>query len=128
MSSQTPVYDVIQIGYGPVDTIPRLTPEPGHTPDAVNASAALEGTNQARISHTQSDDADFARYELRGAVGDNADAEDAVVVDTHTARVPADFVTAFGLGSPGAAATFWVYVVTADGNERGSVKMVVERP
>lgn len=111
-----------------LDTLPRLTPEPGHTPDPVNASAALEGTNQARISHTQSDDPDFLRYEARGAVGEDADAEDAVVLDTHTARVPADFVTGFGLGSPGAAVTLWIYVVTKDGNERGSVKMVVRRP
>lgn len=111
-----------------LDTLPRLTPEPGHTPDAVNASAALEGTNQARISHTQSNDPDFLRYEARGAVGEDADAEDAVTLESHTDRVPADFVTGFGLGSPGAAVTLWIYVVTKDGNERGSQKMVVRRP
>ena len=111
-----------------LNTIPRVTPEPGSTPDPVNASAGLEGTNQVRIAHTQSDDAKFARYEARGAIGDDADADDAIVLGTHTARTPEDFVLTFGLNSPGSAVTVWIYVVTEDGNERGSQKMVVRRP
>jgi hypothetical protein len=111
-----------------IETLPRLTPEPGHTPDAVNASAVFEAPDAARVVHSESEDADFKEYQLRGAVGDDADTEDAVVLATHAARVPEEFVSTFGLTQPGAAVTLWVYVVTEDGNERGSAKMVVRRP
>ena len=110
-----------------IDTIPRVSPEPGHTPDPVSASATFQAPDTAKVAHTQSDDSDFKEYQLRATIGDDGDAEDAVVLATHPARIPVEFQTQFGLGSPGGAVTLWVYVVTNDGNERASNKMVVER-
>lgn len=111
-----------------IDSIPRVSPEPGHTPAAVSATAVFQSPDIAKVSHSESDDADFKEYELRATAGSDGDAEDAVVVGNHTARTPADFFTQHGLGSPGGAVSLWVYVLTNDGNERGSNRMVVERP
>jgi hypothetical protein len=111
-----------------IDTLPRLTPEPGHTPQPVDASAVFQAPNQSKVVHSESDDADFKEYQYRGAVGADADAEDAVVIGTHTGRTPQEFVTSFGLTQPGAQVSLWVYVITNDGNERGSPRMVVTRP
>lgn len=109
-------------------SIPRLTPEPGHTPAAVSATAVFQPPDVAKVTHAESDDADFKEYELRGTAGADGDAEDAIVLENHPARTPADFFTQHGLGSPGGAVSLWVYVITNDGNERGSARMVVERP
>jgi hypothetical protein len=111
-----------------LSTLPRVSPQPGHTPDAVSATAVFLAPDVAQITHTESDDADFKEYQLRGTVGDDGDTEDAVVLATHTARTPAVFTTQLGLGAPGGAGSYWVYVITNDGNERASNRMVVERP
>ena len=111
-----------------IATIPRVTPEPGHTPEKVEVSAGFQAPNKAVVAHTESDDADFKEYQLLGAVGDDADLEDAVLLDTHAARVPVDFVTTFGLATPGSAVSLWVVVRTNDGNERTSDRAVVQRP
>lgn len=109
-------------------SIPRVTPEPGHTPDAVTATAVFQAPDVAKVSHSASDDADFKEYELRATVGASGDAEDAIVLGSHPARTPADFFTQHGLGAPGGTVSLWVYVITNDGNERGSARMVVTRP
>ena len=111
-----------------IDSIPRISPEPGHTPAPVSASATFQAPDMARVAHTESDDSDFKEYQLRATIGDDGDTEDAVLLATHAARTPAEFTTQFGLGSPGGAVSLWVYVVTSDGNERASNRVVVERP
>lgn len=111
-----------------LEAVPRVSPEPGHTPNAVTATAVFQAPDTAKVSHAQSDDVDFKEYQLRGAAGPDGDTEDAIVLATHTAQAPADFFTQLGLGSPGGAVSLWVYVITNDGNERGSTRMVVERP
>jgi len=109
-------------------TLPRVTPQPGHTPDAVSAQAELVPPDIAQVTHTESDDQDFKEYQLRGTIGEDGDTEDAVVLATHTERTPAPFSTQHGLGLPGGAVSLWVYVITHDGNERASNRMVVQRP
>ena len=111
-----------------IDSIPRVSPEPGHTPAPVSASGVFQAPDAAKVAHTESDDADFKEYQLRGTIGDDGDTEDAILLATHAARTPADFLTQFGLGAPGGAVSLWVYVVTNDGNERASNRVVVERP
>jgi len=110
------------------DTIPRLSPLPGHTPEPVNASAIFQAPNASKIVHAGSNDLMVESYELRGNVGDRYSDDDAVVIDTHTRTDPREFVTTFGLTQPGAQVAFKVFVILTTGNEAGSVAMVVERP
>jgi hypothetical protein len=111
-----------------VETLPALTPLPGHTPEPVQASATLLGTNEAKVVHTASEDASLKAYQLRGNVGDHYDDEDAVVIATHEPGEPLEFITSFGLMQPGARIALKVFVILKTGNECGSAAMVVARP
>lgn len=110
-----------------IATLPRLTPLPGHTPNAVNASALFQPPNAARVVYDGSNDLLLERYELRGTVGDHYDDQDAVVIATNAPGEPRVFLTTFGLNQPGAEIALKVFVVLSTGNEAGSAPMVVER-
>lgn len=111
-----------------IDTLPRLTPLPGHTPVPVNASAVYEAPNTARVVYDESTDPMLERYELRGTIGDQYDEEDAVVIASHTPAEAREFVTPFGLTQPGARVALKVFVILTTGNEAGSATLLVERP
>ncbi len=111
-----------------VDTMPRLSPLPGHTPAAVNSSAILEGTNQSKVVYDASTGSMLESYQLRGNVGDDYSDEDAVVIATNAPGAPHEFITPFGLNQPGARIALKVYVILNTGNEAGSAAMFVERP
>ena len=85
-----------------IETMPRLTPLPGHTPAPVNSSVTFEAPDAARVVYNASTDAALAGYQLRGNVGGEYDNEDAVVIATHAPGAPREFVTDFGLNQPGA--------------------------
>ena len=110
-----------------VDTLPRLSPLPGHTPDAVNASAVLLGLAQSKVVYDASTDAMLHSYQLRGTVGDHYDEEDAVVIATNAPGAPREFITPFGLNQPGAKVALKVFVILTTDNEAGSAPMLVER-
>ena len=111
-----------------VQTLPRLTPLPGHTPAAVNSSAVLLPSNQAKVVYDASTDAMLASYQLRGTVGDDYREDDAVVIATNAPGAAREFTTPFGLNQPGAQVALKVFVVLTTGNEAGSAAMFVERP
>lgn len=111
-----------------IETLPRLSPLPGHTPEPVNASATFEAPDNSKIVHEASTDPLLERYELRGCAGPDWNEEDAVLVATHTPSDPREFITDFALTQPGATAVFKVYVILTTGNEAGSAAMPVQRP
>ncbi len=111
-----------------VETLPRLTPEDGHTPEPVNASAVFEAPDKSKVAYDASDDAALERYELRGNPGTEYDDDDAVVIDTNLPADPREFLTNFALTLPGAQVALKVYVVLDTDNEAGSATMVVTRP
>ena len=111
-----------------VGTMPRLTPLPGHTPAAVNASAVFEAPDLSRVGYDASPDAMLQGYELRGNVGDDYSDEDAIVIATNGPGVAREFVTPFGLNQPGARVALKVYVILTTGNEAGSAALFVTRP
>ena len=111
-----------------LSALPRVTPEPGHTPDAVFVTTTFTAPNKATGEHTESGDADFDDYQIVAAIGEEATLEDSIVLETRSARTPAPFETTLGLGAPGGAVSLWVIVRTTDGNERASAKSVVRRP
>ena len=111
-----------------VETLPRLSPLPGHTPAPVNASAVFVAPDQARVVYTASEDPALLQYQLRGTVGEDYDEEDAVVLATNTPAEARAFLTDFGLGLPGAQIALKVFVILASGNEAGSAALRIERP
>lgn len=111
-----------------IETLPRLSPLPGHTPAAVNASAVFVAPGSSMIVHDASTDAMLHSYQLRGTAGDEYDEEDAVVIATNAPGAPREFLTSFGLNQPGARVAFKVFVILTTDNEAGSAAMSVERP
>lgn len=111
-----------------IETLPRLTPLPGHTPDPVNVSGIFQAPDKSKVVFSESDDPALARYELRGVIGEDYDADDAVLVATRLPNEPREFITDFGLGQPGAVVALKVFVILTTGNEAGSAAMIVERP
>lgn len=111
------------------DSLPALTPAPGHTPEAVAAQAAWVAAQlQAKITWTGSKDADLAHYEVRGVPGDSYHSDDETVLATIMPDAAREFFTDFALSQPGITAGFKVYVVLNSGNERGSNPVYLTRP
>jgi hypothetical protein len=111
-----------------IESLPRLSPLPGHTPERVNASAVFESPDQSKVVYDASTDPMLEGYQLRGNVGDEYSDEDAVVIATNVPGAPREFVTPFGLTQPGAKVALKVFVVLTTGNEAGSATMFVQRP
>ncbi|HEY0551765.1 MAG TPA: hypothetical protein VGF13_19320 [Verrucomicrobiae bacterium] len=111
-----------------IDTLPRLTPLPGHTPAPVQASAVFQAPNAAKVVYNASSEPTLARYELRGTAGEHYDEEDAVVIASDAPNEAREFITPFGLDQPGAEIALKVFVVLDTGNEAGSATMLVQRP
>ena len=109
-------------------TLPKLTPEPGHTPDAVNASATYVAPSTSHVVHSASTDADVDYYDLEGTNGDEWNADDAVHLGRHLPSAANEFTVDFGLTQPGTAVALKVYVVLKTGNRAGSATMIVQRP
>ena len=111
-----------------VETMPRLTPLPGHTPQPVSASATFAAPAQSRIVYGESTDVMLHSYQLRGHVGTEYAEDYAQVIANRAPGEPQEFVTSFGLGEPGVHMVFKVFVILTTDNEAGSAPMVVQRP
>ena len=108
--------------------LPRLTPEPGSTPEAVNASAVFLEPDQLKVVYEASAAGGLKEYQLRGNVGAAFKSEDAVVIATNGPEAAREFVSGFGLTQPGAKVSVAVYVVTNSGHQKGSAPMTITRP
>jgi hypothetical protein len=116
-------------GHALADSLPRLTPEPGSTPEAVTVNGTyVPAQTKAQIVHTKSTAPDFAGYELRMTPGPDYSADDDVVVATSSDINSLEFLTDAGLTTPGMKAAFKVFVKTTTGNEKGSNTVVITRP
>lgn len=112
-----------------VESLPRLTPLPGATPKAVNASAVWDAAeSKARLVWDASDNASLKEYQVRYSPGEEYKEEDAAVVATTLPDAPRELLTNAGLTQAGATATFKVFVVVDTGNEAGSESLTVTRP
>ncbi len=111
-----------------VETMPRLSPLPGHTPQAVNATATFVPPDVSKVVHGASTDSMLDSYQLRGHAGTEYDEAYAEVIATHTPAEPREFTTSFGLTEPGVRMVFKVFVILTTGNEAGSAAVSVQRP
>jgi len=112
-----------------VISLPKLSPEPGSTPDAVRATGVWDvPTQQAKITFAASASANIDHYELRMSPGPTYSTENEAVVASLSPSDPVEFFTDAGLTSSGDVASFKVYVVTTIDNEAGSNAVAVARP
>lgn len=122
MPTALPGQDALQ------DTLPKLTPEAGHTPQAVSATAVWVAGTTSKTTYGASEDADLKEYQLRGVIGAVWSDDDAVTLATNEPEDAREFTVDFGLTAPGTHIVLKVFVVTQDGNERGSAPLPVLRP
>jgi hypothetical protein len=111
-----------------VATLPRLTPEPGHTPEPVVAEGTFVAPSSSRVTHTASSEVTLSHYELEGCHGAVFREEDATFLGRHEPGEANEFTVQFGLAQPGTNASYKVYVVLTTGNRAGSDAVVVARP
>jgi hypothetical protein len=112
-----------------VESLPRLSPEPGSTPDAVTANGAWDVPQlKAKLTWTLSLEANLLRYEIRFCAGPNYSTENESVLGSVLPGDPREFFSDSGLAASGNVVSFKVYVITTTGNEKGSNTVVVTRP
>ncbi len=116
-------------GHGLLDSMPRLWPLPGHTPDPVRAAGAwLPAEKRARLTWSESKDEALDHYEVRVCAGPDYNREDEVLLAKVSRDAPRELVTAHLLSKPGTAASFRVYVVLRTENARASNVVSIRRP
>jgi len=111
-----------------VASLPKLSPEPGSTPDAVLANGVWDGpTTQGKLTWDASSSPDLAEYEVRWSPGTTYDSANEVVLGSIDPTATREFFTSQGLGTSGDVSVFKVYVKTTTGNERGSNSVKITR-
>lgn len=112
-----------------LETLPRLTPPAGSTPDAVVLSGTWNpATTQADLAWSPVTDESVTTLELRATAGPEYDAEDESIVASFPAgTTPPAWSGLWGLAAPGTATTFKLYSLTAEGNEHGSNAVTITR-
>lgn len=112
-----------------IDSLPRLTPEPGSTPDAVQMTAEyVPALGKVRITVTRSTATDFAEYEYRLTRGPEYSEDDDEVIGNVSNQDTLEFLTTAGVETAGVTAVYKGFVKTTTGNERGSNAVAVTRP
>jgi hypothetical protein len=116
-------------GNAMIDSLPILSPAPGHTPDPVTMSALWDpALSKAVVTYTTSLDPDLASYQLRACLGTTKYTVDQEqVIATHPAGTVTPFQTDEGLVASGSKAFYKVYVMLSTGNEKGSKSVAVTR-
>lgn len=112
-----------------VESLPRLSPEPGSTPDPVTATAVWDAVPlQGKLTWTASADPNLSHYQIRFCAGATYATETESTIGTVQPTEALEFLTDAGLTSSGDVASFKVYVVLNTGNEKGSNAVTVTRP
>ena len=111
-----------------VDSLPRLTPEPGSTPDPVHLSGLWnEQLSAVVLTVTASNHPNLAEIEIRACDGATYDSDTETVV----ANLPPGTLSVtnnFNLLTPGDVRSFKAYVILTTGNEAGSNQVTITRP
>lgn len=125
---QTAVEANLPAGHALLDSVPRLSPLPGSTPDAVTLSGSWDASqNAASLSWTESTEPNLDHYELRMTPGDTYDSNNDQQVGNFPPGTLATETTA-GVSASGLSATFRLFVVLTTGNEKGSTDVTVQVP
>jgi hypothetical protein len=109
-------------------SLPKLTPEPGSTPDPVLANGTWNvPTTQGKLTWDESSAPDLAEYEVRWSPGPTYDVDTEVVIANIAKDAPREYFTTQGLLAIGDVSNFKIYVKTTTGNERGSNTVKITR-
>ena len=111
-----------------LETMPRLSPLPGSTPDAVVLDGSWNtGTEQVDLAWSEVTDESVQSLQIRASIGPEFEDSDAAVLGTFAPDDPRTFSTSYGFTTPGTAVSFKIYSMTAEGNERGSEAVAVTK-
>lgn len=109
-------------------TLPKLTPDPGSTPDPVLANGTWNApTTQGKLTWDESTAPDLDEYEVRWSPGATYDSSLEVVLANIAKTAPREYFTTQGLLAIGDVSNFKIYVTTTTGNERGSNTVKITR-
>lgn len=113
-----------------LDSLPRLTPEPGSTPAAVTITVTwVPSMGKVKISFPASSSANIAHYSVRSCTGHTFSSDTENVIGTVPAGPgPFEFFTDDGLATVGDEIAVKVYTVNDTGNESGSNAVSIIRP
>lgn len=113
-----------------VASMPKLSPEPGSTPEPATSVAGSynTGTNQGHITFAPSSSPDVEKYQMRITLGPVYSDDDDTVVDEVPAAGPYEFFTTHGLGTPGVTISVKIFSITTTGNESASEPITITRP
>ena len=116
-------------GSAVLETLPRLSPAPGSTPDAVELSGSYDvATQQTVLAWSEVTDANVTHLQLRATAGPDYDPEDETSLGNFSTSDAREWKGNFGLLVPGSSASFKLYSLTAEGHEKGSNPVTVTRP
>ena len=111
-----------------ITSLPKLTPDPGSTPDAVLANGTWNvPTTQGKLTYAASTDPNLDEYEVRWSPGPTYKAGNEVVLANIAKDAPREYFTTQGLLANGDVSNFKIYVKTTLGNERGSNTVKITR-
>ena len=109
-------------------SLPKLTPDPGSTPDAVLANGTWNvPLTQGKLTWNASLDPKLDEFEVRWSPGASYDAANEVVLANIAKTAAREYFTTQGLLALGDRSNFKVYVKTTTGNERGSNPVKITR-
>ncbi len=113
-----------------VESLPRLTPEPGATPAAVTINVVYDTpTGMAKVTFAGTNETNIVHFSVRACTGHNysTDAEN-VVENIPVGTSPYTYFTNWGLALAGDEIVIKVYAVNDTSNEKGSNAVAVMRP
>ena len=117
-------------GHALIDSLPRLSPEPGATPAGVTIQVVFDATeNKAKVTFNASSAPNVDHYSVRICIGAtyNSDVEN-VIASIAAGPGPFVFFTDEGLAVAGDTISVKVYTVNETQNEKGSNAVAVTRP
>ena len=111
-----------------VVSLPKLTPDPGSTPDGVLLNGVWNvPTTQGKLTWDASTAADLEQYEVRWSPGTSYDSANEVVLANIAKEATREYFTTQGLLATGDVSVFKVYVKATTGNEKGSNAVKITR-
>ena len=112
-----------------VDSLPLLSPTGTRTPTPVVATGVWDAALQtAKLTWTESTDAELDRYEVRWSPGSEYHVDEESTLGTVSPESSREFQSTQGLATAGTLALFRVVVVLKTGHEAGSDTVKVQRP
>lgn len=110
-------------------TLPALTEDSEATPQPGTLSGSFEApANQAVLEGEPSPSPTVVRHQIRASVGPQPSVEDEALSAEFELGTPITLTTNYGFGAPGAIVHFRLVAITADGHEKGTSWVTLERP